>query len=48
MGRLAAFTMKNEEVIALVNTLASSQREVDLETLINSLIKLQILPRSRL
>ena len=47
MGRLAAFTMKNE-VIALVNTLASSQREVDFETLSNSLIKLQILPRSRL
>ena len=45
---MAAFTMTNEEAKALVNTLASSQREVDFETLNNTFVKLQIFLRSRL
>ena len=45
---MAAFTMTNKEAKALVNTLASSQREVDFATLNNTFVKLQILLRSRL
>ena len=33
--------------MALVNALANSQREVDVETLSNTLIEVQALPRSR-
>ena len=48
VGHLAAFTMTNKKAKALLNTLASSQREVDFETLNNTFVKLQILLRSRL
>ena len=44
MRHLAAFTMTNEEAKALINTLASSQSEVNFDTLSNTLIKVQALP----
>ena len=40
------FTLTKKQVKALVNTLAGSRKEVDFETLRNTLIKVQALPRS--
>ena len=45
LGNMASLTKKQTK--ALVNTLANRQREVDFETLSNTLIKVQALPRSR-
>ena len=45
LGNMASLTKKQTK--ALVNTLANTQREVDFETLSNTLIKVQALPRSR-
>ena len=41
------FTLRKKEAKALVNTLANSQREADFETLSNTLIRIQTLPRLR-
>ena len=40
-------TLTKKQAKAPVNTLANSQKEVDFETLSNTLIKVQTLPRSR-
>ena len=45
LGNIAPLTKK--QATALVNTLPKRQREVDFETLSNTLIKVQALPRSR-
>ena len=42
---MASLTKKKAK--ALVNTLANRQRQVDFETLSNTLIKVQALPTSR-
>ena len=41
------FTLTKKKAKALVNTLANSQREMDVETLSNTLIQVQALLRSR-
>ena len=46
-GNAVGFTLRKKEAKALVNTLANSQREADFETLSNTLIRIQTLPRLR-
>ena len=41
------FTLTKKKAKALVNTLVNSQREMEVETLTNTLIEVQTLPRSR-
>ena len=41
------FTLTKKKANALVNNLANSQKEVDVETLGNTLIEVQALPRLR-
>ena len=45
LGNMASLTKKQAK--ALLNTLANRQRELDFETLSNTIIKVQALPRSR-
>ena len=40
-------TLTEKKAKALVNTLANTQREMDVETLSNTLIQVQALPKSR-
>ena len=41
------FTLTKKKAKALVNTLVKSQKQMEVETLTNTLIEVQTLPRSR-